>query len=144
MFIPGTGFQQWNLGTHSLSVVEIMHGVMKICLVERTESWTSLHGSWSMNINHCCRQLPGRWPDCYHTRGREPGGLPLHSLPLAQRSQMSAELGNFGPACANTRVPAPTQASAKRSEDSVPGWGVARTSEGLACHLALHCPGSCL
>ncbi|XP_034363300.1 uncharacterized protein LOC117711622 isoform X3 [Arvicanthis niloticus] len=51
-----TGFQQWNLGTHSLSVVEIMHGVMKICLVERTESWTSLHGSWSMNINHCCRQ----------------------------------------------------------------------------------------
>nr|XP_034363299.1 uncharacterized protein LOC117711622 isoform X4 [Arvicanthis niloticus] len=117
---------------------------MKICLVERTESWTSLHGSWSMNINHCCRQLPGRWPDCYHTRGREPGGLPLHSLPLAQRSQMSAELGNFGPACANTRVPAPTQASAKRSEDSVPGWGVARTSEGLACHLALHCPGSCL
>ncbi|XP_052053160.1 dexamethasone-induced protein isoform X1 [Apodemus sylvaticus] len=36
--------------------------VMKICLVERTKTWTSLHGNWSMNINHCYRQLTGRWP----------------------------------------------------------------------------------
>ncbi|XP_031218460.1 dexamethasone-induced protein isoform X2 [Mastomys coucha] len=31
-------------------------GVMKICPVERTKNWTSLHGNWTMNINHCYRQ----------------------------------------------------------------------------------------
>ncbi|XP_052053161.1 dexamethasone-induced protein isoform X2 [Apodemus sylvaticus] len=41
--------------------------VMKICLVERTKTWTSLHGNWSMNINHCYRQAcscqqPGSCP----------------------------------------------------------------------------------
>ncbi|XP_017452932.1 dexamethasone-induced protein isoform X1 [Rattus norvegicus] len=75
--------------------------LMKICLVERTKCWTSLHGDWSMNINHCYDR----------------------------------------PARANNQVPAPTQASARRSEDSVPRWGVARSSERLACHPALRCSG---